>query len=728
MFRRKPSTTPPAQTPRQRRISRRQFLIGSGAVGAGLVIYFTINPPNLGMFAPPSDDPNAWLRIGPDGRVKLFVAKIDMGQAAPATLAQIVADELDAPLDTIDLVSGDTAQVPVDSMGTAGSLSISTLYPVLRQAAAEARAALKELAAARWGVSPNQVRTEAGQALLASDDNKTLSYGELAGTTLRVRKLGTAAPLKSPTDFKLIGTDAPRIDIPAKVNGTAQYGFDVSVPNMLHGKILRPPVIGATLLRADGSNAQQLPGVVAVVQDGSFVGVVAERDDQALAALSMLDVEWQQPDRLLQTDDILAILADEGTTRDLRNQGDSAAALRGSVRTLSATYTAPFGAHLTMEPPVAVADVRPDAATIYASTQSPFALVGRVADLVGLRSEQVRVIAPLLGGGYGRKAITDVALEAARLSKAVGRPVRVAWSRAEEFQNGFLRPPVRAQFQGGLDAQGRVTAWVQDSASGPVLFPFFPAAFRLILGADIGARRGAEIPYNFANQRITFHQHDLPIATGPWRGLGIAPNCFTTESFLDELAAAAGADPLSFRLQYLGPEQERLRRVLETAAERAGWQASPAPSGRGQGIACGIDANSYVAEVAEVEVAPDGTVRLKRVVAAIDCGLAVNPQNVQAQVEGAVIMGASMALREVMGVVDGRITPTTIRDYAPLRIGDAPDIEVIVMQNRDLPPSGVGEPPIMPIAAAIANAIYDAVGARVRDLPMTAERVRAAMG
>ena len=338
----------------------------------------------------------------------------------------------------------------------------------------------------------------------------------------------------------------------------------------------------------------------------------------------------------------------------------------------------------------------------------------------------MRVVTTYLGGGYGRKTTAEAALEAPRLATAVGRPVRVVWSRPEEFRDGFLRPPTRHHLLGGLDAQGRPVAWRQDTRSGLVLFTFLPTLMRAIFGADFGATSGIEPPYAIAHRQITFHQRELPVRTGAWRALGAGPNCFATESFMDELAAVAGADPLEFRLQALGPDHARQRRVLELAAERAGWRTGPASNGRGQGIALGTYGDTHVAEVAEVEVdQASGAVRVVRVVVAMDCGLAVNPQNVVAQAEGAVIMGVSMALREQMSVVDGRLTPADIQSYAPLRIGDAPAIDVFLTGTDERPPSGVGEPPLMPTAAAVANAVFAAVGVRVRDLPITPERLQA---
>lgn len=726
MVRRRSRPTPASG---KQRLTRRAFLIGAGTLGAGLVVAFTIAPRlNFDPFAVP-EDPNAWLQIGGDGRVRLLVGKVEMGQGVPSALAQIVADELDAPLASIDLVVGDTAVVPQDG-GTGGSLSIARIYPVLRLAAAAALETLTQQAAARWGVDAATLNTADGR--VERGDGASLGYGELAGTRLRIVTLPNAADraalLKPPGELRLIGTAVPRGDIPPKVLGEAQFGIDMRLAGMLHGKVLRPPAIGATIGSLDDRAARAVPGVIAVVRDGDFVGVAATDEGAALAGLSALNTTWQQPAQPLQMADIDALLAGDGPSYQLRAVGEPAEALAGAATRVEARYSTPFLAHVTLEPQAAVADVGANSATVYAATQSPFMLRDEVARATGLRAGQVRIITTYLGGGFGRKTTAEAAVEAARLSKAAGRPVRVAWSRAEEFREGYLGPPTRHHLVGGLDAAGRPVAWQQDTRSGLVLFTFFPPLLRAAFGADFGATSGAEPPYQIPHQQISFHQRELPVRTGPWRGLGAGPNCFATESFLDELAAAAGADPLAFRLALLGPGQGRQRRVLEAAAERAGWQPGAAPSGRGRGIALGTYGDTHVAEVAEVAVdRASGAVHVTRVVVALDCGLAVNPQNVVAQAEGAVIMGVSMALREQLSVVDGRLAPASIADYGPLRIGEAPEVEVVLVGDAATPPSGVGEPPLMPAPAAVANAVFDAVGARVRDLPLTPERVLAAL-
>lgn len=745
--RRKPSaeqiTTPAEPTPEQeamrQRLSRRRFLKASGAAGVGLLVVcmggrfgLSYVRNNAEAFLRPlTSDPNAWLRIEPDGRVRLMVNKVEMGQGIGTAAAQIVADDLDVPVSRVELVAGDTNQVPHD-MGTAGSMSVQQLYPALRTAAAEARQTLLKLAADRSGQPIERLTTREGRVLLSDDDAVSFGYGELVAGQQIVRVIKEPLPnlrwTKTASEYSVIGQSVPRLDIPAKVTGQAVYGYDVQIEGMLHGRVARPSVIGATIAAVDLTAARALPGVKALVHEGDFVGVVAETPAQAATALSAIQISWRQPRQLMQQAEVEALLVPDDATV-LREVGDVRQALSQAARRISAEYRTGFATHAAIEPQAGVADVRADRATVWAATQSPFSLRGQIAEITGLDEAQVTVIPTLLGGGFGRKTVSDAAYEAARLSKAVGRPVRVGWSRAEEFGNGFMRPPTVMRFEAALDQQGRIAAWQQQLASGFVLFSFFPAFLRLIFGSDFGATRGAIGPYTMPNQRVTATITELPVKTGAWRGLGVGPNAFAVEQFIDELAVAAGADPLQFRLQHLGtdPAANRMRRVLETAARQAGW-GTPLPPNTGRGIACGEDAGTYVAEVAEVEVnRATGAVQVKRIVAAVDCGLVINPNTVVAQTEGGIMMGLSAGLKEEIVLKDGSWSAVGFGEYPIFTIADAPEIEVTLIDNRETAPTGMGEPPLLPAAAAVGNAIASAVGARVRTMPMTPERVLAAI-
>jgi isoquinoline 1-oxidoreductase beta subunit len=718
-------------------MTRRRFLKIAGISGAGLFVLLG-GGAAIGIRAlqsgeqplpPLTNDPNAWLKIEPDGRVLLSLSKMEMGQGIYSTAAQIAADELDVPFEQVALASADTTSMPFDMLGTAGSISVMQIYGSLRQAAATARQTLIELAAQRSGQPAEQFVARQGRVVSRDDASVGFSYGELVQGRQLVRASDTAAPLKSPSEFTIMGRDVPRIDIPDKVTGKAIYGADPRPEGMLIGRIARPPVFGATIQSVDLEAARSSPGVIAALRDGEFVGVAAETMDQAGVALGALNVQWRQPQTLLQQADVEAALLEGRSPTTLKEAGDVDGALSGAERTVTAQYRTGFMAHAQIEPMVGIADVRADSATVWAPTQAPFIVRDQIAEATGLDAEQVTVIPTLIGGGFGRKSLSEAAVEAARLSKAAGRPVRVSWNRGEEFQHGYTGPMTATDVTAALDDQGRIVAWDQHLASGFVLFGFFPWFLRLLFGQDFGASRGAVGPYTVANQRVAMTAKELPVRTASWRGLGLLPNVFAVEQFVDELALTAQVDPLEFRLRHLANDEagQRMRRVLETAAEQAEWGA-PLPADHGRGIACAFDADTYIAQVAEVRVdRVSGAVQPLRVTAAVDCGLAISPNNVAAQTEGGIMMGLSAALKEEVTIRDGQWSARDFASYQVFRIADAPEIAVTIIDNRDTPPGGMGEPPIGPIGAAVANAIAAATGARVRTMPMTPERVLAAL-
>jgi isoquinoline 1-oxidoreductase beta subunit len=716
------------------RLTRRQFLVGAGVTTAGLCVafYAGVSPmqkyvaENTAAFIrEQTDDPNAWLRILPNNRVQFLINKMEMGQGIQTALMQIVAEELEVPFDLIDAPYVSTMLIAPDAAGTAGSFSVSTSYFALRRAAAEARETLKQLAAQKLGAPINALTARHGRIIVTAEPHKGVSYGELVADQKIVRTLKDKPPLKRVEDFQVIGQNVPRVDIPAKVTGKAQYGFDAWVDGLWHGKVARPPQLGAKIGKVDASAVKAMPNVQVVVA-GEFVGVVAPTEEQATIALNNLDIEWKT-ERVWQQADIDALLTTQGGGVVIRERGDVSDGLSRATQKLSATYRTPFAAQTPLEMQGAVADVRDAAAHVWVSTQAPASVQTQVANALGLKATQVEVQPLYIGGGYGRKSLSDAAVDAARLSKAIGKPVRVAWSRPDEFQYGHLRPPTLSQLEAGLDAQGRIVAWDYKQASGLVLFTYFPAFLRSLLGSDFGAMRGALTSYNFANQRTTAFLRELPVRTGPWRGLGLVVNVFAVESFVDELAHAAKVDPLEFRLRHLDAQAERLRAVLQAAAKKAGWGKTLGEH-RGRGIACCEDGGSYVAQVAEVTVnRATGKVKVDRIVTAFDCGLMVNPRNIEAQIEGNVMWGVSTTLFEELVVKDGRLEAKNFDQYPIITMRDAPDVEQVLLNRPELPPSGVGEPPIGPVAAAIANAVFDATGARVRQLPITPARVLAAL-
>lgn len=726
------------------KVSRRKFLALAGAGGAavGLYVLFTTGRrymlDNLESFGPSvPDDPNSWLHVGTDNRIALMMPKAEMGQGVHTAFQQIVAEELYMSVDQVTVSLGDSLTLPSDARGTNGSNSVSSLYPVLRRVAALAREMLRAEAAQQLGVAAGLISVSAGE-ILADGAPTGLTYGRLlAGRQLVALATETEPPLKAVSDFTIIGQPVPRVDLPAKVDGSAVYAYDARLPGMVYGKVLKPPTVGATLKTYDTAAAQVEPGVIQVVADEDFVGVVAETQEAAIRGLGRLNAQWDERNPAWQQADIDTAMARAGG-EVIATGGNAARAMSGAATQLRATYTTPFATHATLEPQAGLAHVRQETgewrADVWTATQNPAGLVGDIAEAVGIAAGQVVVHPLYLGGGFGRKVLSNAALEAARLSRAAGRPVRVNWDRREEFQHGFVRPPTRSVLRAGLTNDGRVAGWEHAQASGLVLFAFFPAFLRVIFGSDFGATRGAIAPYAFDHHRTTAQLIDLPVMTSSWRGLGLLPNVFAVESFMDELAHAAGADPLAFRLAHLGddPVGMRLGRVLRTAAERAGW-GEPLPAVEagwqvGRGLACCEDVDTVVAQVAEVTVNPaTGEVRVRRVTCALDCGLVINPDGVRAQVEGNVMWGAGSALLEALTVVEGRLSASNFDDYPLLTIRQAPEVVIELIDNPHEGPYGVGEPPIGPVAAAIANAVFAATGARVRTLPLTAERVKGAL-
>jgi len=723
------------------KLTRRQFLAlaGVGVAGAGLYILFRTGKgyliENFDEFLPPIiDDPNAWLRITPENRAELIMSKAEMGQGVQTAFAQIVADELFLPFESVDVIMPDTTVMPADIVGTAGSGSVSSMYPVLQKAAARARELLKAEAAKLLNVTPETIAVQDG-VIVVEGQRTEHTYGSLIGGKQIVVESGdTPAPVKAVSDHTVIGKPKPRVDIPAKVNGSARYGYDARMEGMKFGKVLRPPTIGATLKNVKVSAAEKSPGVLQIVRDSDFVGVIAETQEAANVAINLIAATWNERSPLLQQSDIDSMLIPGGSGGEtIAEAGNADSAIQGAASVIEADYASPLAAHAALEPQGSLAYVRQEnggwIAEVWTATQAPTLSPAEIARAIGLQAEQVILHNYFLGGGFGRKLVSDSSIEAARLSKASGLPVRVNWDRAEEFQHAFMRPPTRHRLRAGLDSGGNVVAWIHEQSSGWVLFAFLPKPLQWLLGIDLAATRGAVPAYAFPNHRTTAWLRDIPAKTGPWRGLGLLPNGFAVESFVDELAHAANADPLEFRLRHLGDDSigTRLKRVLQTVADMAVWSAPlPARNGwlSGRGLACGEDVKTVVAQVAEVAVNPQtGEVKVERVYCALDCGLIINPDGVEAQIQGNIMWGVSSALIEEATFVDGKVRATNFGDYPILTIRQAPDVVIQLIENREEGPYGMGEPPIGPVAASIGNAIFNGTGKRLRRLPMTPERV-----
>lgn len=712
-------------------ITRRQFLIGAGVGGAAAVVALGVvgvpyarlqvaefldssGGPPIGIDAPAL----AWFEITPANRVRLFLPKVEMGQGVHTALAQAAADELEAAWEQLDVVHAATGRGLDDPVGTSASNSVSSLYPILRQAGADLRQMLRSAGAAQLGRPVEETAAEQGYVFVKAEPAQRRSYGEIVAAAETLVPPEQPAPLKSPAELRYIGQPMPRVDLRAKVLGQAVYGIDVRLPGMLYGAVAHPPTVEGKLTRAAAGTAGSMPGVVQVVIDekSGFAGVVAESREQAYAALAGLDLEWD-PGHLWQQAEVEeAVTAGGSGGVVIQREGAVPGRLRDGA-TVEAEYRVPMAYHAHFEPMTGVADVQEGAARVYTSTQAAVAVRGDVAEALGLDAEAVVVEQAYLGAGLGHKVETKAAVEAARLSQAVGRPVHIVWSRPEDFQNSFVRPPTHHILRASLTADGRIEALVHEQASGKVALPFLPAIAGAILGHDFGAWRGGRIVYSIPNRETIAWVAELPFLTGWWRGLGLLPNTFAVECFMDEAAVAAGVDPIELRLRHLpdGLNGERLRTALLTAADRAGWN-TPAPANRARGVACCVDYGTVVANVAEVST-DGGQIRVHKVTAAVDPGVVVNPDGVRAQVEGNVIMGLSSALLEEVTVVDGVLTPANFGAYRILPLSAAPEIEVVLLQGDDQP-HGIGEPPIGPVAPAVANAVYALTGQRLRRLPL----------
>jgi isoquinoline 1-oxidoreductase len=652
------------------------------------------------------DDFNAYLRIGEDGRVTVLTGKVEMGQGVETSQAQMVAEELHVPLDVIDLVMGDTGRSVYDA-GTWGSLTTRVFGPALRAAAAEARVALLELAAERLGVPESRLKAVDGVVRVTGGDDR-VTYGELAQGRRIERRIEGEAAVKAVEEFRVMGTSPRRMDAEAKVTGAARYAGDVRLPGMLRARILRPPALDATLVSADTSAAEAVPGAVVVNEDG-LVAVLHEDPEEAERALGLVRADFDVPAPEVDNDNIwdhLVASAPRGRTGDERGslrRGESECA-----RIFEHTYYDNYVAHVPMEPHTALASRTEDTINLWVSTQSPFGDRRRVSETLGIDEDQVRVLTPYVGGGFGGKAVNQQALEAARLAWITGRPVQVMWSREEEFFYDTFHSAAVVTIRSGIDDAGRMQLWDYH--------------------VYMAGTRGSEIYYDVPHLALVNHSNGdaHPVATGAWRAPGANTNVFARESQIDIMAAAAGIDPLEFRLA--NTSDPRMRSVLEAAAKAVNWTPAPSPSGRGYGWACGIDAGTYVAHVAEVAVDErSGEVRVQRVVCAQDMGVVVNPVGARMQMEGCITQGLGFSLMEKMHFRGGNVLDRNFDSYTIPRFRDLPEIETILVKNDDLTPQGGGEPAIICMAAVIANAIYDACGARVFTMPMAPEEVRNAL-
>ena len=695
-------------------VNRRDFL---KIAGSGIFVFFTLGDALLlqqeGLGREPlPNDFNAFLRIAEDGRVSCYTGKIEMGQGIVTSLAQMLADELDVSLEVVDMVMGDTDLCPWD-MGTFGSRSTRFFGPPLRAAGAEARQVLLNLASEHLKTPVHQLTTENGVIFDSKNNKIRISYGRLAKGKKIKRYLKEGVDLKKPHQFKIMSRPIIRQDALEKVTGSAKFAGDIQVPGMLYAKILRPPAHGANLVGVDLSGARQVAGVQ-VVREGDFIAVLHKYPDVAELALSRIKATFDKPESDIDETTIfnhLLNVAPEGEF--VSGVGDLQKGEKASTSLFENTYLDGYVAHAPMETHTAVVKIEGNKCTVWPSSQTPFRVIEEVAEALGFPEDHVRVISPYVGGGFGGKTRNLQVVEAARLAKLCGRPVQVAWSREEEFFNDSFRPAAVVKIKSGITDQNRLCLW----------------DYHVYFAGQRGSEHFYTIPHHqtmvhCSNWRGTPGSH--PFATGAWRAPSNNTNTFARESQIDIMAVAAGMDPLAFRLDHLA--DKKMRRVLKVAAETFGWKPGKAPSGRGCGIACGIDAGTYVATIAEVDVDQGtGQVKVKRVVCAQDMGLAINPEGAAIQMEGCITMGMGYALKEDIHFKGGEIFDVNFDTYEIPRFSWLPEIETVIIDDKNAAPQGGGEPPIITMGGVIANAIYDAVGSRVFQLPMTPDRIKEAI-
>ncbi len=676
-----------------------------------------------------------WLRIEPDGSVTVFSGKVELGTGVQTALAQIVAEELDVPFERITLVMGDTALVPDEGI-TAGSTTLQIGGFALRQASAEARQALLEAASDQLDAMLDELTVRDGIVSVTSDPVRSTTYAELMGGKAFKREISLHAPLKPVSSYNIVGRALPRIDLPRKLTGQAGYVHDVRLPGMLHARVVRPPDPGASLDSYDPASALGAE----IVHEGDFLAVAAKREYDAVRAAAALKVTWRQSSQRPPLQELFQHLREQDTFDEVSlDEGDVETTMPEAKIRLAASYAQPFQAHASIGPSCAVADVTADSATLWASTQSPYPLREALADLLHMPEDAVRVIYAEGSGSYGHNGADDAAADAALISQKLGRPVRLQWSRSDEFLWEPYAPAMLMELHGGLSAEGHIIAWEHEVWSpthgnrprlanqllaGQLAYGLRPPAPQWFGGGD----RNAPVDYALPNQRVVAHWlAEMPLRTSSMRTLGGAANTFANESFMDELAFAAGVDPLTFRSNHL--DDKRGIAALQAAAEHAGW-GEPLQEGVGRGVAYARYENegAYVATVAQVRVDPgSGAIRVERLVSAHDCGLIVNPDGVTNQIEGNLIQSLSRALFEEITFDERRITSADWDTYPILRFSDLPDIQVVLINRPDEPLLGAGEPASICTAAAVANAIFAACGARLRHIPLTADRVKQAM-
>ncbi len=754
-------------------LSRREFVKDTGGLLIGFSLADSAVLPKVlaAVDAAPSPSPDrldAWLRIDPDGNVRVFTGKMEIGMGVETGFAQIVAEELDVPVSHIHFVMGDTSTT-ADQGGVGGSTSIAMGSKPLRNASASARALLIQLASKKLSVSPEELQVHEGLVSPKADPSRKISYADLAASgdldeALKVSGEGFALNVqgagkpKDPSSYTIVGKPVPRVDLEPKILGKWQYVTDVRVPGMLHGRVIRPAGVGARLMSVDDSAAKKIPGFVQTVSKANFVGVLAENEWAAVRAAKAVRVNWSAPLQAFPEQKDLYLhmrsVAPKATKETLK-QGDAAGVIGSAAKKVQAAYDAPYQSHATMGPGCAVADIHTDGvSTIWSGGQKPHALQKGFAELLGVPRDKVRVIWVEDAGSYGRPGIEDTAADAVLLSQAVGKPVRVQWTRADMTAWGSKGPACVYDLAAAIDDKGEVTAveFVSRAFSGGEVH-FQPSDKGNYLGAQLSgvpntggvdefAQWGVQSPaYVFPNVHATshvipgFYAEGSPLRTTHLRDPEGPQTSFAVESFMDELALATGADPIDFRIRHL--DNARAKAVLTAAAEKANWDHRPSPKQNktsgdivtGRGVGLSTRGGTYVATIAEVEVnRRTGAARVTRFVCAHDCGLIINPEALRGTIAANLVQSMSRAMKEEVTFDRSNVTSVDWTTYPIARAPEIPaQVDIVLINHPELPPNGAGEPSSRATAAAIANAIFDASGARVRQMPLTPVRIKAAL-
>lgn len=715
----------------KKKISRRKFLVrgGLGTIGVLAVgTYLFRNPIRreiagaLDTGEPPymgnTSSPIIWFEVTSENNIVLHSPKVEMGQGTFTGLAQIAADELEVSMEQMKVIHANSNSGNMDGFATGGSTSVSSLWVPLRELAATMREMIKNKAADKLEMPSDTLSIANG---VVSGGGKSMTYAEVVQDVVEWNVPDTPI-LKNIKDYKFIGKPIARVDLKDKVFGAPIFGMDATLPDMLYGAVVRSSAIGAKYVNADISKAEGMPGVIKVIQEPDFVGVVANSLIEAENAKKAIVVNWKV-EGTWQTADIEAMIAvGKGEPFVIQKEGDAEGLLNEAERIIECEYKSPIGAHAQLEPNGALADVKEDKATIIMSTQVVKITRDEIAKRLGLDKDKVNIVPTFLGGGFGRRLHTPNAIQAAVMSKAVSKPVKCFFTRKEEFQNDTFRPPTHHVLKAILAENGMIKAIEHNVSSGDVAFgsPMIPGFAAPILGADLGAWRGGMIQYSaIPNFRTISWRVTLPFATSWWRSLGLLANTFAIESFMDELAIAAKKNPVEFRLAQIQDDERgfRLKEVIKAVVEKSGYK-DEVVNGRAMGFAASTDVNTPCAQVVEVSI-ENKEIKVHKVTCAMDPGIVVNPDQVRAQCEGAIIMGMSAAMFEKMEVEDGQLTPTIYGPYQMALMKNAPkEIDVVLLQNDDKP-GAVGEPPIGPIGAAVANAVYRLSGQRLRSMPLT---------